>query len=355
MQRSTEKPYRVLFLYTELAGYFLACLRQLREQYPVDIHVVHWPVNKEAPFVLEKDAGTFYDRTRYDRSALKDLVAGLSPDVIYCSGWIDKEYLEICSSYRSIIPVVLGLDNQWTGTFRQKLVQLFGRGWIRKRFSHCWVPGAPQERYARRIGFNMEKILKGFYSGDVARFSQYYEQSIAQKRTRFPRRFIYAGRYYSFKGVTDLWNAFVELQNEIPNDWELWCIGTGDLEPFHHPKIRHFGFIQPGDMESIIKNTGVFVLPSRFEPWGVVVHEFAAAGFPLLCSRAVGAAAEFLEEGVNGFTFEAGNKEQIKNALKRMMASSDEELLRMGEHSREKASAITPVTWGNTLMTLLEK
>ena len=32
-------------------------------------------------------------------------------------------------------------------------------------------------------------------------------------------------------------------------------------------------FLQPHDLVKMIDSTGCFVLPSRFEPWGVVVHE----------------------------------------------------------------------------------
>lgn len=46
-------------------------------------------------------------------------------------------------------------------------------------------------------------------------------------------------------------------------------------------------------MTNLMKQCGVFILPSRIEPWGVVVHEFSAAGFPLLLSDQVGSAESF--------------------------------------------------------------
>ena len=47
-------------------------------------------------------------------------------------------------------------------------------------------------------------------------------------------------------------------------------------------------FIQPENLEKV-KNAGCFVLPSLKDNWGVVVHEFAAAGLPLIISDGVGA------------------------------------------------------------------
>ena len=41
---------RIVFLYTEIATYFLACIEKLAQQPNVDITVIRWPLNKEAPF-----------------------------------------------------------------------------------------------------------------------------------------------------------------------------------------------------------------------------------------------------------------------------------------------------------------
>ena len=42
--------HRIVFLYTELAGYFLACINELTKRDDVEVHIFRWPVNKEAPF-----------------------------------------------------------------------------------------------------------------------------------------------------------------------------------------------------------------------------------------------------------------------------------------------------------------
>ena len=49
--------------------------------------------------------------------------------------------------------------------------------------------------------------------------------------------------------------------------------------------------MQPEDLLAFMSTGKAFVLPSTFEPWGVAVHEFAAAGYPLILSDAVGALA----------------------------------------------------------------
>ena len=101
------------------------------------------------------------------------------------------------------------------------------------------------------------------------------------------------------------------------------------------------------------QQTGVFVLPSLFEPWGVVLHEFAAMGFPLLASDRVGATEFFLKENKNGFTFKADDVNSLKEKLKQMMQLPTEQLNLMGDCSYQLAQNHTPKIWADNLMNLI--
>jgi glycosyltransferase involved in cell wall biosynthesis len=342
----------IVFLYTEIAPYFLACAKALASDYQANVHIVRYPVNNEAPFLFEnKNVGvTLYDRRNYNRTELQGLVRSISPSVILCSGWIDSDYLAICKHFFGKVPAVLTMDTHWRGDLKQQLARLAGRFYLRQRFNYAWVPGEPQKKYARKLGFGEEQISLGFYSCDTDYFSSLYEQTKEEKEKHFPKRFIYVGRYYDFKGLPLLWKAFAELQQESPNDWELWCLGTGTLEPFHHPKIKHLGFVQPAEMLPYIKDTSVFVMPSLFEPWGVVLHEFATMRYPAVVSDRVGAAGRFVKEGINGFIYPANSSSALKEKLKTIMQISPEKLTLMGEESRKMALQITPRTWAAAVM-----
>jgi glycosyltransferase involved in cell wall biosynthesis len=333
----------ILFLYSELADYFIACLKCLSQSYEVDIHVIHWAVNKEAPFAFHFPQGIhFYEKSQFSFSELKNKVKEISPDCIYCSGWIDKDYLKIAKGFRKKIPVIIGIDSQWQGTFKQYLACIISRFTIKTIFSHCWVPGNRQKRYALNLGFENNRIMLGAYSSDVDKFMALGEKFLPGKIKKYPHILIYAGRYNRVKGIKDLWEAFTDWQNEQPNDWELWCLGTGTETYPEHPKIKHFGFIQPENMDYFIENGGIFILPSLFEPWGLVLHEFAAAGFPLICSDAVGASEAFLTNNENGFIFKAGNKDALNDCISKLTSYNSSALIEMGNKSRQKAMQITP-------------
>jgi glycosyltransferase involved in cell wall biosynthesis len=80
----------------------------------------------------------------------------------------------------------------------------------------------------------------------------------------------------------------------------------------------------------------VFALVSRNETWGVVVNEAAACGLPLVLSEHVGAAADMLEEGVNGFLVPVGDVAATARALARL---AEDPGLRAGFGKRSAAIA----------------
>lgn len=342
-----------LFLYTELADYFLKSCEALAVHMPV--HIVRWPVNPEAPFQFSFPANvTVYEKNDHPGEKLEQLVTRIQPRIIFCSGWVDKSYLRIVGRWAGKVPTVMVLDTKWSGGARQQVARLISRLYLRPRFSHAWVTGQQQKKYARRLGFPVHRIRTGFYTCDLDRFNSYYNEYIVEKQLSFPKRFVFAGRYYEFKGVHHLWEAFSRIDEKHRKGWELWCAGTGTLAPVKKTGIRHFGFVQPRELGTLMSGGGVFVLPSTFEPWGVVVHEFAAAGFPLLLSNQVGAAESFLEEGKNGYSFAAGNVAELTNALKKVMALDDKELLLMAEKSHALAQENNPAKWAHTALEFLD-
>lgn len=341
---------RIVFLYTELAEYFMASIEALALR-KTEIHIVRWPVNSEAPFKFRSLSDVkLYDRTDYTDQQLLELVSNLNPHLLVVSGWVDKGYLKVCRNMKGKSLNVLALDNHWLGTPRQWLAVASAKLWIKKHFDQAWVPGEPQSRYARKLGFAQNEITLGFYCADTKLFARHFAQH-KDHIGKLPKRFIYIGRYVEFKGIHELWEAFSAFRQKHP-EWELICIGTGELfvERATAAGIRHEGFVQPVDLPAYLLEAQAFVLPSHREPWGVVVHEMAAAGFPLICSDAVGAASAFLEAGKNGFRFEAGNKDELQLCMEQFAGLTNVERAMMAEHSHKLACRLTPEVWADRLM-----
>ena len=302
---NNKKP--IVFLYSELAEYLLACIAVLAAKHP-NIHIIKWPTKSEAPFKFRKLEGVItYNREDYTPSRLIGLLEKIQPALIISSGWMDKGYIDCCKHFYGRCNTVLTLDNHWQGDLKQIIKTKIAKYYFKKIFSAGWIPGKPQIEFIQKLGFKNYK--SGLYCADLNLF----EPSPAKKVNR---KLLFVGRYIEFKGVHELWDAFVKLKSAHECD--------------------------------------ALVLPSYKEPWGVVVHEMAASGLVLLCSDKIGAATSFLEEGKNGFTFEHKNSASLCQVFTKFTELEDSEILKMGNHSLKMAQKITPEKWAQTALELID-
>jgi glycosyltransferase involved in cell wall biosynthesis len=350
---------KLLWLYSEMAGYLFDCIKIARAEMPeYEFHIVRWPLNKEAPFSFgEVEGVTWYDKSDYEGEALATLCMDIQPDQVFCSGWNDKTYINICKRFKTKVPVTLLLDNYWENTLRQHVASLLGPFFTKRHFDSVWVPGELHKKYAKKLGFKYKQVFTQFYCADVARFDKEYQANKELKKTNYPHRFLYVGRYLTLKGVEDLWDAFTLAKNKSKNDWELCMVGAGELFETRngHPDIKHLGFIQPDELPKIIKDCGAFIMPSHYDHWGVAVHEFAAAGLPLICSEKVGAASQFLIQSENGYLHAIKSPKDLANKMMKMMNQSDSQLATMGEKSNELAATLTYQHWTTTLKNIVQQ
>ena len=116
---------KVLFFYSELATYFLECALLLKSS-GFEVHIVHLEVNSEAPFDFRDkySALNFYKRKHFTLKSLFEFSNQISPDIIFCSGWRDKVFLDVCKIFHSRIPTVLLFDNKWEGNFKQHIASI---------------------------------------------------------------------------------------------------------------------------------------------------------------------------------------------------------------------------------------
>lgn len=349
MKRSKNK--KVLVLFSRLSDYMLNVFVNHVNNNDMRFHVViKKPDLSEAPFQFNLNYGNidFYDQEDFDKNQLLDFVNRLEPDLIICSGWSNSIYNHIVNKKNKKIDCILTMDNQWNGKFKQYLGLFYSRLFIVSKYKKIWVPGIPQINYAKKLGFRNEKIMSGWYVANKNNFIN--ENTI----TAVKKRFVFVGRYIEIKGIRDICQAFISLDETYENDWELYCIGTGPLKEFlpKHSRIHHLGFLQPKELKVFSKETAVFVLPSYFEPWGLVVQEFALAGFPLIVSDSVGAASQFVDEN-NGIIFKSKNTKSLKEAMRSFITKNNNQLLAMSVVSIEKAQKVNQKDWSDNLNKLL--
>lgn len=331
----------ILYLYAELMGYNIPVLRELATTHGAQVHVVHWDHKKLTPYEIPSIHGvTYYKRSHMDRSSLNKLAQSIKPDLVYVPNWYDKEYLPVCAQLKKNgVPVVAGLDNQWTGSLKQWFGCLYMRMYLKRFYSHIWVAGPYQYEFARRLGFQKNKIIFDFYSADVFAFAK---ANKLKQTAPIPKKFLFVGRLEPVKGLDLLVQAWKNIKEK--HGWDLTLIGDGSLkEKFmgtHGVTIKDF--MQPQQLIQEIVQYGVFVLPSIYEPYGVVLHEFAAAGLPLIASDTCGAAPIFVRDGLSGYQFKTGDVLQLQNKLEKIIALDVNSLKEMSQIAAARGLIVTP-------------
>lgn len=135
-----------------------------------------------------------------------------------------------------------------------------------------------------------------------------------------PLNFIFVGRLVEEKNPVLLVKAFKNvLQTGLIAN--LTIVGEGNCSgeliklSAGNPNIKLLGKKFGTDLLKEYHQANVLVLPSAFEPWGLVVNEAMAAGLPVLCSSAVGAAHDLVIQPDTGWVFTANNEAELTDKL----------------------------------------
>ncbi len=174
--------------------------------------------------------------------------------------------------------------------------------------------------------------------------------------------FLCCGQMIARKGLDILLEAFARLV-AVNAGVRLLLVGReaelpGMLQPLPvavREKISYEGFQPPEMLPEFFARADVFVLPSRYDGWGVVVNQALGAGLGVICSDAVGAGHDLVEPGVNGLRFPSEDTNALFESLK--TAAADPAAVRKwGLASRAKAGGLSPEAgaekWDGVLQTV---
>lgn len=346
------KSQHYLFLYTRLPDYFFRCIEHLIKNSPAgsEARIVCYPQDTDSPYHYENVPNTIRILKKKD---LAVLLNDWQPDVIYIAGWGDKVYNQFTRKWIKKIPVIMGMDNPWKNTLKQRLAVLASPFFLKNRATHLWVTGYQQYEYARRIGFPANRILHDLYCADTVKF----------RKTELPfqKRIVFIGRMVGYKRPDWLLETFSKLLAHYPElqDWELLMIGNGPLQQrlqnqyANIQQISFMSFVQPAALVQYYHQSLIFCMPSLFEHWGVVVQEAAAAGLTLLLSDTCGAVSTFLIHGYNGFVFDSNSKDDLQQKLYSLLNAAPTELQQMGKRSEVLSQRISQDIWVGNLKSVL--
>jgi glycosyltransferase involved in cell wall biosynthesis len=339
---------RVAILWTRWSGYMEACYRDLASRTSVELFACIERENKLAPFdpsrFTSKPRLLMYDNGRPDAVLLEQQLESFKPDLILICSWHIAAYRHVAKRFAGRAVRVLAMDNQWRGTATQFLGILAFRTIWRDLYDAALVSGPRQYAFARLLGFRDGRIHLGNYSCDVELFSR-------AERRDITKRWLYVGRNAPEKGLDILMEAYKRYRSSVADPWALRLVGLH--EPIDaEPGVESAGFIQPEDLPGIFEQATALVLPSRFEPHGVIVQEAAAAGLVIVCSDEVGAGDVFVRQGLNGVVFTTSSASNLTEALVAVHGWDAAHLASASATSRSLAQQFTPKAWSSTILAL---
>ncbi len=344
----SREPVRIAILWQRLSGYSHAAFTALGAL-GADVVVHHLAGEAHAPF--DEAAITQGLRTRAwsgvpDPDEVEAAIAEFDPHALLVSSWHISAYRRAARRRRGRSLRVLCMDNQWWATPKQVLGVATSPLLVRPAYDAAFVPGEQSAAFARRLGFPDERIIRGMYSCDHSRFD-----GVAERRgDELPASaFVFVGRLVAEKGVDVLADAYRAYRELVDDPWPLLVGGVGPESDrlAGIAGVDMLGFVQPHALPDLLARSGCLVLPSRFEPWGVVVHEATSAGLPVVCTSVCGAASRLVLDGYNGVVVSPGDVGGLARALVRISGAADAERTSMSRASRSLALQFTPERWAN--------
>jgi glycosyltransferase involved in cell wall biosynthesis len=119
---------------------------------------------------------------------------------------------------------------------------------------------------------------------------------------------LFVGRLHERKRIDKLIHAFAKVKLAVP-DAKLKIVGSGELEKKLRTLVKNLGlwddiqltgFVPDTELPSHYANASVFVLPSAYEGFGIVLLEAMASGLPIVSVK-TGVAETVIRHGWNGY------------------------------------------------------
>jgi poly(glycerol-phosphate) alpha-glucosyltransferase len=207
-----------------------------------------------------------------------------------------------------------------------------------------------QKRFPDKPVFNIP------YYCDLTRFARSYPRENQPTIT-----ILFCGQMIARKGVDVLLHAFEKVIGAGYNARLLLVGREAELPEMLQrlpaavrSHIEYAGFQAPDDLHTFFQQADLFVLPSRYDGWGVVVNQALGAGLPIICSETVGAAHDLITQGENGMTFPVGDVEVLYRHLQYYL-NHPAALEKAGELSLRKAKLWSPKVGAQRWLEVLQQ
>jgi glycosyltransferase involved in cell wall biosynthesis len=270
----------------------------------------------------------------------------------YCSFWI-----AMLAARRARVPLVMGTDSvrlaSRSGWWWKRWIKFPLVRFVYRLVDIVVVQSTAGRQFVRSLGVSEDRMALAHYTVDneyFARAAGQADRAAVRARWGIPDQasvVLFCAKLAPWKRPQDLLHAYAILRRQQPPICRaayLVFAGDGPLRESLEAEarslgienhVRFLGFVNQSALPEVYAASDLLVLPSEFEPWGLVVNEAMVCGVPAVVSDQVGARLDLIAPGRTGEIFPAGNREALAAVLGRLLADGAG-LKRMGEAARQR-------------------
>jgi glycosyltransferase involved in cell wall biosynthesis len=279
----------------------------------------------------------------------------------YASAWI-----AIAAAKRYGTPILFVTDSHSLRSWRaQSTGKLRFKKWlVRRIFSLAraiLVSSSGGVEYLKSLGFTSDRIFlvpsavdNDWWTERAAKV----DRNAARAAWKIPADgtvALFCAKLQLWKGPMDLLEAFARAN--VPNSYLVFA-GDGPERSILErraaqlglaDRVRFLGFLNQSQLPSAYRAADLFVLPSLFEPFGLVVNEAMLCGLPVAVSDRVGARFDLVRPEENGYVFPAGDVEALAAILNELLLDATKRA-RLGAAARQRMESWSPREYADSVV-----
>jgi glycosyltransferase involved in cell wall biosynthesis len=244
----------------------------------------------------------------------------------YASFWIVMLAAKLAG-----LPILFGTDATRLGPRSGARWKLSAKRWLLPRIFRLAtvviVPSSAGAEFIRSLGIGNDRVVLTPYTVNNKWWMEQAEKidrAAVRERWGIPLdapAVLFCAKMQSWKRPFDLLQAFVRAN--VPQAYLIYA-GDGPLKAELErevarqgvsARVRFLGFVNQSVLPEVYRSSDLLVLPSEYEPFGVVVNEAMLCGCAVAVSDRVGAGPDLIRPGETGFLFPCGDVDALARIL----------------------------------------
>lgn len=283
-------------------------------------------------------------------------------DLLINSNYTSLEFMRITKKFkRKNKPVILHADGGLVvprGLF-DKIISLF-----MKQFDFYLSSGKEVNKYFNYYGIKDDKIFNYRFSS-VSHEDLIKNNTYRLKKDEFKQKYgvmgkkvlLSVGQQIPRKGYDILCNSLIGIHK----NFELFVVGgtqeniTKEICEKNNLNNIHFeGFKSKEDLAEYYAMADIFILPTRYDIWGLVINEAMSFGLPIISTNKCIAAIEFSNICNNAIIVKSDDINNLRNAIDYLI-DNDFEIIKLGERSLKTIQNYTIEDTKSDFISIFEK